>query len=244
MTSDRPQIGPYELFMLALCTYVLGALAAQALFPLDPETVSILDMVDTAVCVVFLIDFFRSLYRAEAKLDYFVRWGWLDLLSSIPAVDWLRWGRAARALRILRLLRGIRSARVLADLSLRRTESAMWGTMLFAVLLCVFGSVAILHFEQAEESNIRSATDALWWSFVTMTTVGYGDHFPTTGGGRVLAAMLMATGIGIFGTLTAYLASSLDSQEEQSMAEEIRELRAEVRALRAVLEPERVGGPK
>ncbi len=72
---------------------------------------------------------------------------------------------------------------------------------------------AILHLETNHESNIHSAADAMWWSFVTVTTVGYGDHFPVTPSGRVLAAVLMIAGIGLFGTFTAYIATAFLSTE-------------------------------
>lgn len=66
---------------------------------------------------------------------------------------------------------------------------------------------AILQLENDPNSNIKTAEDALWWSNVTITTVGYGDKFPVTTSGRILGAALMTVGVGIFGTLTALMAS-------------------------------------
>ena len=84
----------YELFMLGLCVYVLGSLAATTFLRLDPGVVAILESVDTLICVVFMTDFFVKLYMAENKLSY-LKWGWIDVVSSIPAVEPLRWGRFA-----------------------------------------------------------------------------------------------------------------------------------------------------
>jgi voltage-gated potassium channel len=88
----------YQVFMLVLCIYSLGILAFQATNP-TPSTMKILDYADLMVCVLFLADFLFSLYRAENRWRYFVTWGWIDLLSSIPVVDATRWSRAARTLR-------------------------------------------------------------------------------------------------------------------------------------------------
>ena len=77
-----------------------------------------------------------------------------------------------------------------------------------SILLVVFASVAVLQFEPlAENSNIRSPQDALWWAYVTITTVGYGDRFPVTPEGRLIGGALMTAGVGLFGTFTAATAA-------------------------------------
>ena len=234
--------GPYQLFMLGLCLYVLGALAAQTFARLSAETLRILDIADLFVSIVFLVDFFQCLVRAPDRRRYLLRWGWLDLLSSLPMLDLFRWGRAARVFRILRVLRGLRAARVLAAFTVeRRAASAFWSAALIALLAVIFGSIAILHLERAPDANITQAEEALWWAFVTVTTVGYGDVYPVTSAGRVLAALLMAIGIGLFGTLTACLATAFMAPEEEQQEDELARLRDEVRALRGLLE-QRAGG--
>ena len=71
----------------------------------------------------------------------------------------------------------------------------------------MFCSIAVLHFETDPESNIRTAEDALWWAFATITTVGYGDCYPVTWEGRLIATILMCAGVGLFGTFSAFLAA-------------------------------------
>ena len=71
-------------------------------------------------------------------------------------------------------------------------------------------------------SNIKTAEDALWWSFVTVTTVGYGDLYPVTTAGRIIAAALMTVGVALFGTFTAYVASWFVQQREEQEEEEER----------------------
>jgi len=73
--------------------------------------------------------------------------------------------------------------------------------------MMIFGSISILQFETAPESNIKTAEDAIWWAFVTITTVGYGDRYPVTTEGRIIAAFLMITGVALFGTFTGFIAA-------------------------------------
>ncbi len=93
---------PYLIFMLLLSLFALAALAFGALFSLDEGTREILGVADTVVCALFLLDFIVSLRQAKNKWRYLVTWGWLDLLSSVPAIEVLRLGRTARIARIIR----------------------------------------------------------------------------------------------------------------------------------------------
>ena len=215
----------------------MGALALHSFVVLSPETIEILEIADFAICALFLVDFCLNLAYAENRTRYFLTWGWIDLLSSVPAVSALRWGRAARAVRILRVLRGVRATRLIAGAVLeRRAQGVFLATLFVTLLLIVFASVAILQFEVVPDTNIKDAGDALWWAFVTITTVGYGDRYPVTGDGRVIGAVLMTAGVGLFGTFSGYVASwFLSPQREQQS--EIAELRDEIRTLRDSLRP-------
>lgn len=227
----------YQIFILALSLYALGAVAAQATLPLDGGTRAILDYADYAVCALFLLDFFLSLRRAGDRLRYLATWGWLDLLSSIPAVDAARWGRIGRVVRVFRVLRALRATRALTAAVLRRrAENAFLAASLVAILLVVFSSIAILEFERHGASNIRSAEDAIWWSVATITTVGYGDRYPVTPEGRLVATVLMCAGVGLFGMLSGFLAAWFVAPGEESQDSELAALRQEVAALRASIE--------
>ncbi len=94
----------YHLFILAVCLYALGALAAHTFFTLTPSVAQILDYADTGVCFLFFLDFLHSLIRSDSRWRYLYTWGWIDLASSIPLVPALRIGRAARIMRIFRVL--------------------------------------------------------------------------------------------------------------------------------------------
>ena len=227
------ELRPYQLFMFALGVYVLLALAAQTFLSLSASTSAILDHVDDLICVFFFVDFWINLFSARDKLAY-LKWGWIDLLSSIPMFDVARAGRLARIIRILRAFRGIRTARFLADYWIhRRADGAFFAVALLSILLVLFSSIAILQFETSPEGNIRTPQDALWWAFATITTVGYGDKFPVTTEGRMIAAVLMTAGVGMFGSFTGLIASWIlrPGKKDQEQDSELARLREQVEAI-------------
>lgn len=222
----------YQLGMLVLSFYAIAALAAQTAIRLDPQVRSVLEYADYAVCVLFLIDFAISLWSAPNRRRYFLTWGWLDMVSSIPVLSAARWGRVARVVRIFRVLRGVKATKLITSAVLsRRAHNTFLAATLLALLLIVFCSVAVLHFETSKESNIRTADDAVWWAIVTVTTVGYGDRYPVTPEGRFVAAILMCAGVGLFGTFSGFLAAWFLDEKSGSHSE-VALLRAEIAALR------------
>jgi voltage-gated potassium channel len=231
--------------MLALCVYSLTALAVDAFVSLPPSTREILGYADTGVCFLFFADFVGSLVRASNRWRYLYTWGWIDLASSIPAVSALRWGRAVRIIRIVRVLRAVRSVKHLSSFVLaKRAEGTLLAAVYVSLLLVLFSSIAILQFEVEPESNIKNAGDAIWWSFVTVTTVGYGDKYPITAEGRVLAGVLMTAGIGLFGTFSGFVAAWFLKPEEQQERSDIDRMREELAEIkRLVLATGRERGP-
>lgn len=210
--EDNPgeMISAWDMVILILSIVILAAMAIDLSVPLDKETRQLLWMLDTAICIVFLSDFFIRLWRAEDKKK-FLKWGWIDFVASIPMIEPLRWARAVRVFRILRLLRAFKSGKtVLAYIFRNRAQGAFSAAFLTAALFIVFSSLSVLAFEKdAPGANILTAGDALWWSVVTITTVGYGDYFPVTVEGRMIATVLMMVGIGLFGTISGTMASIL-----------------------------------
>lgn len=237
-TPRAPRLMPlYQLFMLALCILALAGIVAQHAFRRDPEIEAVFDAADLVICIVFAFDFFVSLWTAPRRLHYLVTWGWLDLLSAIPMVDPMRWGRLARIARITRLLRSIRAARFLSTMILsKRRQSTLLIAMLLAIVLITASSTAILHFENANESNIKTADNALWWAFATITTVGYGEYYPITAEGRIVAAILMTAGVGLFGAFSAALAAWFLVPENEATDAEIAKMREDLQRLCDVVE--------
>ena len=100
----------------------------------------------------------------------------------------------------------------------------MFITILLTILVLTVASVLVLQFEsQSPDANITTGGDALWYSIVTITTVGYGDFYPVTIGGRITAMFIMFMGVGIIGALASILASllvggSAPAEEEETPA--------------------------
>jgi voltage-gated potassium channel len=233
--TEKPSV--FQLVILVLSIVILGILIADTLTDFPPEVSRLFQALDFAICIVFLVDFCIRFRKAESKLA-FMKWGWIDLLSSIPFVDVARWGRIVRILRIIRVLRGVRSLHRVTSLLLQnKSETGTASVFLTALLLIFFCSVAMLFFEDHAESNIKTAGDALWWSVTTITTVGYGDKYPTTPEGRLVAMFLMISGVGLFGTLSGLIASFFlgnrreKESSQQALVDEVRALRTEIQSI-------------
>ncbi|HVG23359.1 MAG TPA: ion transporter [Thermoanaerobaculia bacterium] len=227
----------YQLAMLVLCVFAVLVLVIEAIFPVDPQIARVLEYADTFICVVFLGDFVYSFARAPRKLRYLVTWGWLDLLSSVPSLDLARWGRIARIARLTRVLRALRASRMITKLLVRhKGQSTAVAAALLALFLIIGCSAAILRFEDAPDANIKTADDAVWWAFTTITTVGYGDRYPMSGEGRFIAALLMTAGVGLFGAFSAALAAWFLAPEGEETNAELAALRSELAAVRKMIE--------
>jgi voltage-gated potassium channel len=204
---DTTSITPLNIIVLVLSSYVLLSLLIGIVIKPAIEVQKVLDLIDNLICVFFLFEFSLRFYRAESKLK-FMKWGWIDLISSIPTFDYLRAGRALRLLRLLRILRAFRSTKHLINhIYKSRTQGAFTTVAIIAILMVIFSALTILQVEDDPNSNIKTAEDAVWWAYVTITTVGYGDKFPVTTEGRIMAGALMTVGVGLFGTFTAFLSS-------------------------------------
>lgn len=213
--QSEEKLNYLNIIVIILSVYVLVSLLVSTFFKLPNEVSKLLDFIDNGICIFFLIEFCIRFYQADNKIR-FMRWGWIDLLSSIPTVDFLRAGRTLRLVRLIRVLRAFRSTKHLVHHVFRkRTQGAFTTVSVIAVLMVIFSAIAILQVEDDPNSNIKTAEDAIWWSYVTITTVGYGDKYPVTTEGRIIAAFLMTTGVGLFGTFTGFLASWFVAEKKQ-----------------------------
>jgi len=201
------RLNPLDIIILILSIYVLGVVVIDTLWVLPAEISRLLSYIDNIICVVFFYDFVTNFRKAKNKLK-FMRLGWIDLLSCIPMVDYLRAGRMLRLIRLIRVVRAFKTTNHLVNhIFANKSKGALTSVFVVAMLFVLFSAIAILEVENDPNSNIKTAEDAIWWAYVTVTTVGYGDKFPVTTEGRVIAAALMTVGVGLFGTFTAYISS-------------------------------------
>lgn len=197
--------------------------------PADRLLTSLCTVTEWVVWGAFAVDYLMRLALTRHRRE-FVRSHWIDLCAVVlPMLQPLRLLRMVATL----LLVG-RRARMASQI---RLTTYVGGAV---VGLLMFGSLAVLSVErESPRGNIRTLGDAVWWSFTTMTTVGYGDHAPTTGLGRMIAVGLMLSGIALLGVVTANIAAwfisrfEKDDVEERRQTEAIANLAEEVRLLRA-----------
>ncbi|MGZ3622055.1 MAG: ion transporter [Ktedonobacteraceae bacterium] len=209
------KITAYDLVIGILAIFSLVILIIPLIVKLPPDAVDTLDNVENALCVIFLADFLRSLFRAQSKWGYFLKGGgWIDLLGSIPfgKLAIFRFARLFRIARVMRTLKGNDFRKMLTD---QLAQSTLLFTFVVALLLIFTIAFFVLKAEQGNpDANITTYTNAVWWAFVTITTVGYGDYYPVTTVGRLLAIILMFAGLGIIGVLSSYLASTFISLQK------------------------------
>ncbi|MFE0382814.1 potassium channel family protein [Streptomyces bungoensis] len=220
--TQRPLLALAVAFAVAYAVPIVDGSAGHSLTELCT-------VVEWVVWGAFAADYLIRLALTTERRQ-FVRTHWPDLCAVLLPV--------LQPLRLLRLVATLllvgRRARMAPQI---RLTTYVVGSV---VGLLMFGSLAVLSVERdSPHGNIRTLGDAVWWSFTTMTTVGYGDHAPTTGLGRMIAVGLMLSGIALLGVVTANIAAwfisrfEKDDVEERRQTEAIAALTEEVRLLRA-----------
>jgi voltage-gated potassium channel len=197
----------YEIFVgvlsiLSILNIFLGWFAK------DPDLDGILNIMNGLFSIIFLGDFFFRIITAPSKSRYFFRdFGWADLFASLPFPQ-AKILRVFRLFRVYRLMHDVGPKTIINTLVKDRAGSALYVLLLMGILVLEFGALAVLKWEKANpDANIKTASDAVWYVMVTISTVGYGDRYPTTDAGRIMGALVIIIGVGIFGTFTGFLAN-------------------------------------
>lgn len=196
-----------NLAITALSMYVVVAILFDMMFDLDPRISKLIQFTDNIICLFFFIEF---IYRITTSTDRwgYLKWGWLDLVSSIPMVQSLRFARVLRIIRFIRIIRAFMGANSFIQHFFRnKAQGTLYSVAIIALLVVMLGSMSILQVENAPDSNIKTPGDALWWSYVTIMTVGYGDKYPVTPEGRIIGAIMMTVGVVLVSTMAGYVAS-------------------------------------
>lgn len=205
--SKRPISYGYELFILILSILSIINIVLL-LLPFNEASKEAVHVINLLLSIIFMGDFTYRLLNSKSKSYYFFKdLGWLDLLGSIPF-------GIARLFRLFRIFRAAKTIRqygfqnMLNEFNSERAQSALLSVSLFIILVLEAGSSLIVAVEhQNPDANITTGGDALWWAFVTITTVGYGDEYPITPIGRVIGILVMIAGVGLFGVFTGFLAN-------------------------------------
>lgn len=220
---ERQTAWPMLFLSLAIIPLLLLPLVAD----LSPSAESTLFTIDWIIWALFAIEYGIRLYLAPVK-GRFLRSNVIDLVVVvIPFLRPLRVVRSARMLRLLRavrvgafLMRGLDAVRVVLS------RHNLGYTLLVVTFLTLGAGVAVWAVEASQaEPNIVNVGDGVWWAITTLTTVGYGDRYPTSSLGRGIAVVLMLVGVGVFGLLAASLASFFLERGERTNAEPRSELR-------------------
>jgi voltage-gated potassium channel len=125
---------------------------------------------------------------------------------------------------------------ILVLLRNRFQNAALVASTIAALVLLTCSASMLSSEKDVKDSNIKTTSDALWWGIATMTTAGYGDKYPVTYEGRIVASILMISGVGLFGTFTGLVSAFLVSPQRKENQASLEDLLAEVKALRAALE--------
>ena len=197
----------YELFIGALSVLSIVNLGLYYLIP-DENVSTVVLIIDGFLSAIFFADFLYRLFTTDSKSGYFFhQMGWADLLASLPMPQF-KILRLFRILRVYRLGKDYGGARMIREFFSNRGGSALLVLIFVMILILEFGGLFMLYIEsKAPEANIKTASDAVWYVYVTITTVGYGDRYPVTNMGRIVGTVIMTVGVGLFGTITAYLAN-------------------------------------
>jgi voltage-gated potassium channel len=219
-----------ELPLTILALLWLPVLIVPLVVHLNAVAADTFNAIDYFVWAAFAVEYLVKLYLTPARWRFFAHHP-VDL--AVVALPMLR---PLRAMRLLRLLSLARAGAILAN-ALKRTRDLFTHRGLHFVLLAALGIVVVcsaleLGFEQhAHGSSIHTFADALWWAIVTVTTVGYGDKYPVSAGGRGVAAVLMLVGIGLIGVLTATIASYFVEQKSDQEKDELNERLKRIEAM-------------
>ena len=230
----RQRLNPWDWFVLVVAVVALLLVLLETFLHIPANLLPLLRDIDRLSCLIFLADIVVR-WRRENWAASFWRWGWIDLLASIPFDPAFRSLQAVRIYRFVRFIRVMKKLNTLTSgTSLNEKLLALPGVALVMVFFSTMLMVAVER--SAPNATIKSGGDALWWALTTVTTVGYGDTYPVTTEGRIIASVMMLIGIALFGSMSAIVTSKLilpkETRDHEELRHEIRSLHAEIRELR------------
>jgi len=190
---------------------------------LDPKTTKFLHWLEVGIIVLFTIEYIFRVIAAASKTRFVLSFnGLVDLLVILPF--YLSMAANLQALRLLRLIRLIKLMKLVRYSNavnnlvsaIRATKDELAIFLLASLIVIYLAAFGIFHFENPVQPDVyRSIFDCLWWAVITLTTVGYGDLYPITVGGRVFTFLILMVGVGLVAVPTGLISSSLTSIKEK-----------------------------
>ena len=207
----------FNFFIQFLIVLSLINFSILTLPNLSIKSLEIINGLEVFCVAVFTIEYLLRLYASEFRVKFFFSFfGLIDLIAILPfyltlGMD-LKSLRAIRLFRILRLFKFLRYGNTMDKIkkSFNSIKRELFLFSLATLMLLYFSSIGIYYFEnEAQPEIFASIFDAMWWSVATLSTVGYGDVYPITSGGKVFASIIVFIGLGLVAIPTGLIASSL-----------------------------------
>lgn len=218
----------FDYFIQFLILLSIASFTIETLPDLDENTIKILNNFEKISVFIFTIEYLTRLLISDRKFKFAVSFfGIIDLLAILPF--YLSFGfdlRSARILRFLRLFRVIKLVRYNKAINrfsiafkMIKEELIMFSVV--SIILFYISAVGIYYFENAvQPETFSSIFSSLWWSVVTLTTVGYGDAVPITIGGRIFTFIILMIGLGIIAIPSGMISSALTEARDLEKEEE------------------------
>ncbi len=215
--NDTPSGRIFDLVIQFLIVVSLVTFSIETLPGLSATTVRYLSWIEIATVLLFTAEYLVRISVADRKLGFvFSFFGLIDLIAILPfyiaaGIDL----RSIRAFRLLRLFRAFKIARYSKAVQrfhrafiIAKEELVLF--VIIAIFLLYFSAVGIYYFEnEAQPEKFASVFHSLWWSVATLTTVGYGDIYPITVGGKIFTFCVLLVGLGIVSIPAGLVASAL-----------------------------------
>jgi voltage-gated potassium channel len=212
----------FDITIQLLIVISIVSFSLETLPDLSERATKTLRIIEIITVGIFTVEYLLRILVADNKLKFILSFfGLVDLLAILPfyiatGLD-LRALRAIRLLRTIRLLKLVRYSRAvqrfLVALRMIKEELALF--LFLALILFYLAAVGIYYFErEAQPEVFASIFDALWWAVVTLTTVGYGDMYPITVGGKVFTFLIVMIGLGFIAIPTGLIASAMTKARE------------------------------
>ena len=201
--DDDINLSSLELIVMSLTIFIIFSIILQNVLDINPEMLKLLNIFDFLCSFVFLFEWFYRFAHAKDKISFVCK-NCIDLVASLPM-------SVFSGLKALRLVKLFQVLKIIGSVNRFKTyyknnliQLAKLSMFIIFFLLTMISPVMILYFEY-DSGPINTAENALWWTYVTITTIGYGDLYPTTSGGRLFTVFVSLGGIGLFGIISSLI---------------------------------------